>query len=68
MKSNTFLTSDPQKIITFTKNTNRKYFGAPSNIDSDMKKSSILLNYKSKEDSSRLLGSKSPQLKTFDSY
>jgi hypothetical protein len=68
MKSNSFLSPDPKRITTFTKNTNRKYFGAPSNVDTDMKKSSILLNYTSKEDSSRLLGSKSPQLRNVDSY
>ena len=43
MESKPILFGSAPKTSTFTKNTNRKYFGAPSN-DSDMKKSSILFN------------------------
>lgn len=62
MQSNNSTSAPFQRKSTFTKSTNRKYFGGGSNIPFDMKKSSILLNYTPKEDQSRLLGSKSPTL------
>jgi hypothetical protein len=49
MKPNSFLSPpDGKRVSTFTKNTNTKYFGTSSNDQSDMKKSSILLNYQPK--------------------
>ena len=61
MQSNTFSSPDSKRTSTFTKTTNRRYFGSTANPEPDMKKSSILLN-NTLEDQTRLLGSKSPGL------
>lgn len=61
MQSNTFSSPDSKRTSTFTKTTNRKYFGSAANPEPDMKMSSILLN-NACEEQTRLQGSKSPGL------
>lgn len=59
-----YLSPDAKRTPTFVKNTNRRYFGAPTTSQPlDMKKSSILLQYVPKETPNGLLGSKSPSVK-----
>lgn len=66
MKPTSFLSPpEGKRVSTFTKNTNTKYFGTStsSNDQSDMKKSSILLNYQPKEDLNKLSGTNHVQTK-----